>query len=94
MRTATMIVIGVVVALAFDLVVAALKARGHARETDAGRLFMLIWLGIMIVDFYIGVSEGNTVPLELGAHALVFAVPAAVAWWLTRHRGPRPAAPR
>jgi hypothetical protein len=39
------------------------------------------------VDFYAGVSEGNSIPLELGVHSLLFAVPAGAAWWLSRrHR--------
>jgi hypothetical protein len=87
MRTAAMIVVGVVLAIAFDLVVSALKRRGRARETDGGHLFILIWLGVMVVDFYAGVSEGNSIPLELGVHSLLFAVPAGAAWWLSRrHR--------
>ena len=78
MRTAVMILVGVALA--------ALKQRGHAREVDAGHLFIFTWLGIMAVDFYVGVSEGNAVPLELGIHALLFAVPAGLAWWLSRRR--------
>jgi hypothetical protein len=86
MRTAAMILVGVVLAIVFDLVVSWLKRRGRARETDGGRLFILIWLGIMAVDFYAGVSEGNSVSLEIGVHALLFAVPAGAAWWLSRRR--------
>ena len=86
MRTAVMMLVGVALAALFDFVVAALKQRGHAREVDAGRLFIFTWLGIMAVDFYVGVSEGNAVPLELGIHALLFAVPAGLAWWLSRRR--------
>ena len=91
MRTAAMIVIGVVLAIVFDLVVSWLKRTGRARQSDSGRLFILIWLGIMVVDFYAGVSEGNSVALELGVHALVFALPAGAAWWLSRRRQARPA---
>jgi hypothetical protein len=41
----------------------------------------------MVVDFYADVSEGNSIPLELGVHSLLFAVPAGAAWWLSRrHR--------
>jgi hypothetical protein len=93
MRTAAMIVVGVVLAIAFDLIVAALKRRGHATGTDAGRLFITIWLGIMVVDFYVGVSEGNAIPLELGVHALLFLVPAGLAWWLSRRRAQPPTGP-
>ena len=90
MRTAAMIVVGVVLAIAFDLLVSWLKRTGRARRTDSGRLFTLIWLGIMVADFYAGVSEGNSVALELGVHALMFAVPAGAAWWLSRRRQAHP----
>ena len=86
MRTLLMMVVGVALAVAFDAVAALLNKRSPGLALDGGRLFIWTWLGIMIVDFYIGVSEGNTVLLELGVHALLFAVPAAVAWWLSRRR--------
>ncbi len=86
MRTLLMMVVGVALAVAFDVVAAWLNKRGAGRALDGARLFIWTWLGIMIVDFYIGVSEGNTVLLELGVHALLFAVPAGAAWLLLRRR--------
>src|SRR5712691_69663 len=86
MRTLLMMVVGVALAVAFDAIVAWLNKRGAGRAIDGARLFIWTWLGIMIVDFYIGVSEGNTVLLELGGHALLLAVPAGAAWWLSRRR--------
>jgi len=91
MRTLLMTVIGVALAFAFDAVAVLLNKRGAARALDGGQLFIWLWLGIMIADFFVGVSEGNTVTLELGVHALLFAVPAGVAWLLSRrHRARRP----
>jgi hypothetical protein len=86
MRTLLMTATGVVLALVFDLVVAALRKRGIGRSTDGGRLFICIWLAVAIVDFWFGVEAGNTVSLELGVHLLIFAVPAALAWYLSRRR--------
>lgn len=86
MRTLVVMVIGVALAFAFDTIAAVLNKRGAARTLDGGRLFIWIWLGIMLADFYVGVSAGNTVSLELGVHALLFALPAGVGWLLSRRR--------
>ena len=86
MRTLLMTVIGVAFAVAFDIVVAVLQQRGKSRRTDGALLFIWIWLAITIVDFWVGVEEGHGVLLELGVHALIFVVPAAAAWYLSRRR--------
>jgi hypothetical protein len=86
MRTLLMTVIGVAFAVAFDVVVAMLHQRGKSRVADGALLFMWIWLAITIVDFWVGVEEGHGVSLELGVHALIFIVPAAAAWYLSRRR--------
>jgi hypothetical protein len=81
-----MTVIGVAFAVAFDIVVAVLQQRGKSRTADGAQLFVWIWLAITIVDFWVGVEEGHGVLLELGVHALIFVVPAAAAWYLSRRR--------
>jgi hypothetical protein len=81
-----MMVIGVAFAVAFDVVVVMLHQRGKSRGADGARLFIWIWLAITIVDFWVGVEEGHAVSLELGVHALIFIVPAAAAWYLSRRR--------
>ena len=86
MRTLLMTVIGVALAVAFDAVLEMLRRRGKSRGADGARLFIWIWLAITIVDFWIGVEGGHAVSLELGVHALIFIVPAAVAWYLSRQR--------
>lgn len=86
MRTLLMTATGVVLALAFDLIVAALRKRDMARTADGAGLFIAIWFGVAIVDFWFGVEAGNAVSLELGVHLVIFAVPAALAWYLSRRR--------
>jgi hypothetical protein len=86
MRTLLMTVIGVALAVAFDVVVAMLHQRGKSRAADGARLFIWIWLAITIVDFWVGVEEGHGILLELGVHLLIFVAPAAAAWYLSRRR--------
>ncbi len=86
MRTLLMVAIGIVLALAFDAVTAVLPRRGMGRGNDGGVLFVCIWLAVAAVDFWIGVDAGNAVGLELGVHLLIFALPAALAWHLSRRR--------
>jgi hypothetical protein len=86
MRTLLMTVIGLALAVAFDVVVEMLRRRGKSRGADGARLFIWIWLAVTIVDFWVGVEEGHGVSLELGVHALIFIVPAAAAWYLSRQR--------
>ena len=86
MRTLLMTATGIVLALAFDPIAATLDRRGVGRTVDGARLFTWIWLAVAIVDFWIGVEEGHALSLELGVHAVIFIVPAAVAWYLSRRR--------
>ena len=86
MRTLLMTVIGLALAVAFDVVLEMLRRRGKNRSADGARLFIWIWLAITAVDFWVGVEEGHGVSLELGVHALIFIVPAAAAWYLSRQR--------
>jgi hypothetical protein len=86
MRTLLMTVIGIAFAVAFDVVFEMLRRRGRSRGADGARLFIWIWLAITIVDFWVGVEEGHAVSLELSVHAVIFIVPAAAAWYLSRRR--------
>ena len=82
-----MTVIGLALAVAFDVVLEILRRRGQSRGADGAQLFIWIWLAITSVDFWVGVEEGHGVSLELGVDALIFIVPAAAAWYLSRRRG-------
>ena len=86
MRTLLITVVGVAFAVAFDVVFELLRRRGKSRGANGARLFIWIWLAVSSVDFWVGVEEGHGVPLELGVHALIFIVPAAAAWYLSRRR--------
>jgi hypothetical protein len=80
------ILLGVALAAAFDFVAAASARRGAARGIDGGRIFIWVWLAFTLVDFVVGVMAGHGALLELAIHALVFAVPATAAWYLSRRR--------
>ena len=86
MRTLLMVATGIVLALGFDLVTAALQRRGMAGGNDGGVLFICIWLGVAAIDFWIGVDAGNAVGLEPGVQLLILALPGALAWHLSRRR--------
>ena len=86
MRTFLIIAFGVVLAVAFDFIAAAMAKRGAARNSDGGRIFIWVWLAFTLVDFVVGVAVGHGILLELAIHALLFAVPAMAAWYLSRRR--------
>ena len=90
MRTAIAILIGVVLALAVGSLAAAVNRRRAAQAADGALWFIALWLVATVIDFFVGVSAGHGVALELGVHALIFAVPAAFAWYLrSRQRASR-----
>jgi hypothetical protein len=93
MRTLVMAATGVRLALAFYGIGAALRRRGIGRDADGARLFMWIWLAVVAVDFWVGVGAGNAVALEIGVHLIIFAVPGALAWYLSRRLHAARAAP-
>ena len=87
MRTTLIIALGVALAAAFDFFAAAMNGRRRGpRSIDGGRIFIWAWLAFTLVDFVVGVMAGHGVMLELAIHALVFAVPATAAWYLSRRR--------
>lgn len=86
MRTFVLIVIGVALAGAFDAVAAAVNKRRVTRGVDGGWLFIWAWLLVAIADFGVGIATGHPVLAEIAIHALIFIVPAAVGWYLSRRR--------
>jgi hypothetical protein len=87
MRTTLIIALGVALAAAFDFLAAARNGRRvGVRSIDGGRIFMWAWLAFTLVDFVVGVTSGHGALLELAIHALIFAVPATAAWYLSRRR--------
>lgn len=88
-RTAIIIVVGIVAALAFLAVGAIVKKVGIP---SAVTHFLVAWAGVAVFNMGVGVFEaGYGVAEELPVLLAVFGVPAAVAgigWWGARHFAP------
>ena len=84
MRTLLATLLGMVLAYVFTTAVAALNQRRPTASLDGAMIFTWLWLAATIVDGYVGVAAGHTLLLELAVHALIFIVPAALAWFLWR----------
>lgn len=94
MRTLLLVIAGIVMALVFHLVGVALRRRGALPSFDGERLFIGVWLALASVDFWVGVEAGHAPALELGIHLLIFALPASLAWHLSRRHHRSPTAPQ
>jgi hypothetical protein len=93
MRTLALTSLGVVLLLAFVAIAATAKKRNAAPAFNAPRAFIFLWLGVSAAHFYIGVfREGYPIGMELPLHAVIFGVPAGIAWYLSRR--PRATPPR
>ena len=84
MRTLLVIIIGIAVLFAVIAIVSALNKGRSGKPIDGAITFLWLWLVFAITDGYVGVNAGHDLGLELALHALVFAVPAALAWHLSR----------
>ncbi len=85
MRTLALTSLGLVLLLAFVAISATLKKRQGRPAFNAPRAFIFLWLGVSAAHFYIGVfREGYPIGMELAIHAIIFGVPAGVAWYLAR----------
>jgi hypothetical protein len=94
MRTLLLTLVGVLVLLAFIGIANAVNKRRGTPGIDAYRAFVFIGLGISAAHFYIGVvREGYPVAMELAVHAVIFGVPALLAWYLSRRSRRTPASP-
>lgn len=83
MHTITMVGAGIV-ALAVFAIGAAVS--GRAAATGA-RWFLLPWLGISLINLYVGTMRGYALATELGFFVIVFGLPALAAWSVTRLYG-------
>jgi hypothetical protein len=83
MRTLVIIVAGLASLGLFALV--AWKAGGAPSIPTAARIFIPIWLGVALVNMWLGVATaGYTVAEEFPIFLAIFLIPAAVAgvlWW-------------
>jgi hypothetical protein len=81
-----LIVVGHLLLAAFVLVAALINRRGNT--VDGARQFIWVWLFASIANGAVGVLQAG-IPLlnEIGAFILIFGVPAAAAWYLSRRHG-------
>ena len=86
MRTLLVITLGIALAVVFDFVAAAINKRRVAGHIDGALVFIAAWLVFTLIDFVVGVASGHDALLEVVIHALVFSVPAALSWYLSRRR--------
>jgi hypothetical protein len=84
-----MVVGGGLVTLAVFVLAAVLLGKSAAA---GARLFILPWLAAALANLYIGTTHGYSVVGELPFFAVVFGVPAFLAWGVMRWTGPRRAA--
>lgn len=85
MRTLALTSLGVLLLFAFVAIAATMKRQKGPPAFNAPRAFIFIWLGVSAAHFYIGVfREGYPVAMELGIHAIIFGIPALLAWYLSR----------
>ena len=84
-----MVVGGGLVALAVFVLAAVLLGKSAAA---GARLFILPWLAAALINLYIGTTHGYSVVGELPFFAIVFGVPALVAWGVMRWISSRSAA--
>jgi hypothetical protein len=79
------VVVGGLVALGVFVLVATLLKKTPAH---GARFFILPWLAASLVNFYLGVYRVNIpVRVEIPVLIVVFGVPAAVAWYVSRRFG-------
>jgi len=80
MRTAILIVIGLMFAL---LVLRTVKP---GQRKVAALAVTVAWLGVVVWNLMTGMSHGYTFQQELPIHVAIFVPPVALAWWLARKR--------
>lgn len=85
MRTLIIIAVGLILSFAFVFGANAInKGRGESLVNGA-YWFIGLWLIFCVYDFYVGVFKaGYSVRDELAIHSIIFAAPAAAAWFLSR----------
>jgi hypothetical protein len=89
MRTLALTSLGIVLLLAFVAIAATARQRDAPPAFNAPRAFIFLWLGISVAHFYIGVfREGHPFGMELALHAIIFGIPAGIAWYLAKRRAP------
>jgi hypothetical protein len=89
-HTLRMTILGFVV-LAIFFLGARLLNRGEGKPVDGAWIFIWVWLVAAVINMLVGVfAAGISLVIEIPVLAVVFGLPALVAWYLSRNYGPRP----
>ncbi len=80
MRTAILIVVGLLLAL-----VVLRLAKPHLRR-GAAVAVTVAWLGVVVWNLLTGMSHGYTFQEELPIQIAILIPPVALAWWLAQRR--------
>lgn len=80
MRTAILIVIGLV------LVFAVLRTVRPPQRLLAATAVTVVWCGVVVWNFMTGLSHGYTVQQELPIHVAILVPPVGLAWWMALRR--------
>ena len=85
-----MTAIGLVLLAVFHSGTAMLNRRRTGRSINGHYALIWVWLAVSAVNFFIGVVvAGYGVLTERAVHAVIFGVPAGVAWYLARYGAAR-----
>ena len=88
MHTLRMTVFGFIV-LAIFLLGARMLNRGQDKKIDGAWIFIWVWLVAAVINMLVGVfAAGIPLIVEIPVLAVVFGLPAVVAWYLSRTYGP------
>ena len=84
MHTLRMTIIGLLV-LALFVLAAWLWNRSRGKRIDGAWVFIWIWLAVALINLLVGVfAAGIPLGTEILVLLVVFGVPAAAAWYLSR----------
>jgi membrane associated rhomboid family serine protease len=84
-HTLTVTLSGLVLLFVFLFIANSINKRKNKRVVDGSHIFIWFWLLVSIINFYVGVFVANySFATEVGVHLIIFGVPAAVAWYLSR----------
>lgn len=89
MHTLRMTILGFIV-LAIFFLGARLLNRGQGTTIDGAWIFIWVWLIAAVINLFVGVIvAGIPLMIEVAVLAVVFGLPALLAWYLSRTYGPR-----
>jgi hypothetical protein len=89
-HTLRMTILGFVVLTIFFLGARLLNRSKGGKPVDGAWIFIWVWLVAAVINLLVGVfAAGIPLVVEIPVLAVVFGLPALVAWYLSRNYGPR-----